>query len=112
MKQDFAPCVYILASRRNGTVYTGATSNLIARVYQHRTGATPGFTSDHGIKMLVWFEMQATMEEAFIREKRIKNWNRAWRLQLIKKENPNWRDLAIDLGFEPLCGPGSPLSRG
>jgi putative endonuclease len=102
MRPDFQPCVYILASKRNGTLYTGVTSNLLARIHQHRKGVVRGFTSDYGVKMLVWFEQHSTMEAAITREKRIKKWNRAWKLELIEVENPEWRDLAEDFGFEPL----------
>jgi putative endonuclease len=102
MHRDFAPAVYLLASRRNGTLYVGVTSDLIARLYQHRHGLIPGYTRDYGIKLLVWFEMHATMEAAIQREKRIKKWNRAWKLELIEASNPEWRDLAEDLGFDPL----------
>ena len=102
MHPDFQPCVYILASKRNGTLYTGVTSNLLARIHQHRIGAVRGFTRDYGIKLLVWFEQHATMDSAITREKRIKKWNRAWKLDLIETENPNWRDLAEDFGFPPL----------
>ena len=102
MHRDFAPAVYLLASKRNGTLYVGVTSDLIARVHQHRRGAVRGFTQEYGVKLLVWFEMHATMETAIQREKRIKKWNRAWKLALIETENPDWRDLAEELGFEPL----------
>ncbi len=102
MHRDFAPAVYILASRRNGTLYAGVTSNLIARVHQHREGLVAGFTQDYGVKLLVWFEMHATMDTAVQREKRIKKWNRAWKLELIEAGNPDWRDLAEDFGFDPL----------
>jgi putative endonuclease len=102
MNSDFLPTVYILASKRNGTLYTGVTSNLLSRLYRHRTGEVSGFTSDYGVKLLVWFEQHATMEEAILREKRIKKWNRAWKLELIESANPEWRDLAEDLGLEPL----------
>ena len=102
MHDEFQPAVYILASKRNGTLYTGVTSDLIGRVYQHREEVMPGFTSKHGVKRLVWFEQHATMDSAITREKRIKKWNRAWKLQLIEAENPDWRDLAEDFGFEPL----------
>lgn len=94
--------MYILASRRNGTLYTGVTSRLSGRIWQHRIGAVPGFTRDYGVKLLVWFEQHATMESAIQREKRIKKWNRAWKLALIEASNPGWRDLAEDLGLEPL----------
>ena len=102
MIRDFAPTVYILASKRNGTLYTGVTSKFLVRLYDHRTGAVPGFTREYGVKTLVWFEQHETMESAIQREKRIKKWNRAWKLELIEKNNPNWRDLAEDLGFPPL----------
>jgi putative endonuclease len=102
MHSNFQSCVYILASKRNGTLYTGVTSNLLARIHQHRSGAVHGFTRDYGVKLLLWFEQHPTMEAAITREKRIKKWNRAWKLELIETANPNWRDLAEDLGFEPL----------
>ena len=102
MHPDFAPTVYLLASRRNGTLYVGVTSNLLGRIQQHRTEAVRGFTRDYGVKRLMWFEQHATMDSAILREKRIKKWNRDWKLQLIEEENPEWRDLAEDFGFEPL----------
>ena len=102
MRRDLSPAVYLLASRRNGTLYVGVTSDMIGRIYQHREGLVPGFTRDYGVKMLVWFEQHATMEEAILREKRIKKWNRAWKLELIERMNPDWRDLAEDFGLEPL----------
>ena len=102
MDRDFAPTVYLLASRRNGTLYVGVTSDLPSRIFKHRNGLLPGFTRDHGVKLLVWFEQHATMDEAILREKRIKKWNRKWKLELIEAGNPAWSDLAGDLGFEPL----------
>src|SRR4249919_1307808 len=102
MRHEFGPCVYILASKRNGTLYTGVTSHLPGRIHQHRIGAVRGFTREYGVRMLVWFEQHSTMEAAILREKRIKKWNRAWKLQLIESGNPDWRDLAEDLGFEAL----------
>ena len=102
MQRDFAPTCYILASKRNGTLYVGVTSNLIQRIWQHREGAVPGFTRDYGVKLLVWFEQFGTMELAIQREKRIKKWNRAWKLALIEGVNPDWEDLAVELGFEAL----------
>ena len=110
MHPDFQPTVYIMASKRNGTLYTGVTSDLLARVYQHREGVVPGFTSKHDVKRLVWFEQHSTMEHAITREKRIKKWLRVWKLELIERDNLGWRDLAEDFGFEPL--EPSPLSRG
>ena len=102
MHSDFQPSVYLLASRRNGTLYVGVTSNLLARVSQHRSGLFRGFTRDYGVSLLAWFEQHATMDAAITREKRIKKWNRAWKLELIERANPDWRDLAEDFGFEPL----------
>ncbi|QVM83231.1 GIY-YIG nuclease family protein [Novosphingobium decolorationis] len=102
MKDTFAPSVYMLASGRNGTLYTGVTSNLIHRVAQHRSDHFDGFSTRYGTKLLVWFEMHATMEHAIKREKRIKKWNRGWKLRLIEEGNPQWRDLATDLGFEAM----------
>ena len=102
MRREFSPTVYILASQRNGTLYTGVTSDLLARLHLHREGQIRGFTQQYGVKMLVWFEHHATMEQAILREKRIKKWNRAWKLQLIEEGNADWRDLADDLGFDPL----------
>jgi putative endonuclease len=102
MPRELDPIVYLLASRRNGTLYVGVTSNLMQRLAQHRTEAFGGFTADHNVKMLVWFEQHAIMESAIIREKQIKKWRRAWKLDLIEQSNPEWDDLAISLGFEPL----------
>ena len=83
-------------------MYVGVTSDLLARIHQHREGRIPGFTRDYGVKRLVWFERHATMGEAILREKRIKKWNRAWKLELIEHGNPGWRDLAEDFGFQLL----------
>jgi len=88
------PCVYILASRRNGTLYVGVTSNLAQRVWQHNNDVMDGFTKKYGVHMLVWFEAHATMESAITREKRIKEWKRRWKLELIERLNPNWLDLS------------------
>jgi putative endonuclease len=103
MQSEFVPLVYMMASGRNGTLYVGVTSNLVQRIAQHRAGTTDGFTAKYGVKTLVWFEPAGTMEHAIVREKRIKKWNRAWKLRLIEADNPTWRDLALDFGFEPLC---------
>jgi putative endonuclease len=100
--QDFQPTVYLLASKRNGTLYVGVTSNLLARIHQHRIGAVRGFTREYGVKLLVWFEQHASMDAAITREKRIKKWNRGWKLELIEAANPDWRDLAEDFGLAPL----------
>ena len=96
MVRIFEPCAYIIASRRNGTIYTGVTSNLVQRFHQHRTGTFPGFTADHDCTRLVWFEHHAFITEAIRRERRIKNWLRAWKLALIEAENPDWLELATE----------------
>ena len=101
MQRDFAPAVYLMANRKNGTLYIGVTSNLMQRVWQHREGVVQGFTSRYDVCQLVWFEMHATMEAAILREKRIKTWLRAWKIRLIEEINADWRDLAVDFGFEP-----------
>ena len=105
------PCVYLLASGFHGTLYTGVTSNLLGRVWQHREEVTGGFTKRYGVKRLVWFEVHETMESAIRREKSIKRWHRQWKVQLVEAENPTWRDLAEEFGFDPLVkkkvGPGS-----
>lgn len=97
--------VYLLASQRNGTLYCGVTNNLIRRIHEHRTGAVPGFTSKHGVHMLVWYEEHQEITEAIQRETRIKGWKRAWKLELIEAANPQWRDL-----YESLL-PGAAIDR-
>ena len=87
------PATYILASGRNGTIYIGVTSNLVARVWQHRHHVVEGFTNRYGVTHLVWYELHGTMEEAILREKRIKKWNREWKIRLIEQENSYWNDL-------------------
>jgi len=89
--------VYILASRRNGTLYIGLTDNLARRVWEHQSGAIPGFTKKYGVKMLVWYELHDSRESAFQRERQLKKWNRAWKLKLIERRNPTWRDLLDEL---------------
>lgn len=86
-------CVYLLASKRNGTLYIGVTSNLIRRVWQHREGFADGFTKKYGVHDLVWYELHETMESAITREKLVKKWRRGWKLTLIESANPRWRDL-------------------
>ena len=90
MKQ---PCVYILASRRNGTLYVGVTSDIVRRVWQHTNDLAQGFTQKYRVHTLVWYELHADMESAIGREKAIKEWKRAWKLELIEASNPGWRDL-------------------
>jgi len=97
MKRDFQPAVYIMANRINGTIYVGVTSNLRVRAWQHREGVADGFTSRYGCKMLVWFELHATMEHAILREKQLKGGSRARKLALIEAMNPAWRDMFDDL---------------
>jgi len=87
------PCVYILASRRNGTLYIGVTSTLERRMMEHRSGEIGGFTKKYGVKMLVYVEFHDTMPAAIAREKQIKEWRRVWKLELIEQANPEWRDL-------------------
>ena len=96
------PFVYILASGHYGSLYTGATSNLIGRIIQHRDGTFGGFTKEHNVTRLVWFEPADTMEDAIASEKRIKRWLRDWKIALIERDNPQWEDLAIGLGLPPL----------
>jgi putative endonuclease len=93
------PCVYIMASRRNGTLYTGVTSNLPKRIYEHREGLIPSFSKTHGCKLLVWYEVHESMVVAIEREKQIKAGSRAKKLALIEAVNPDWNDL-YDTLFE------------
>jgi len=85
--------VYMLASKRNGTLYIGVTSNLLQRVEQHKAKAVRGFTQRYGVATLVWFERHTDIHEAIAREKQMKGWNRAWKLKLIEASNPNWDQL-------------------
>ena len=96
------PCVYILASQSYGTLYIGVTSDLIARLYQHRTGQVKGFASRYGVYLLVRFEQFETMYDAIAREKQLKRWHRQWKINLIESENPHWIDLAPAIGLPPL----------
>ncbi|MDP4604822.1 MAG: GIY-YIG nuclease family protein [Erythrobacter sp.] len=90
--------VYIMASRRNGTIYIGVTTDLAKRVWEHREGLIEGFTKKYGCKTLVWFEHPDTIEAAITREKQMKEWRRAWKLRRIEEMNPDWNDL-----FELVC---------
>ena len=94
MKQ---PCVYILASRRNGTLYVGVTSDLIQRVWQHKNDLVDGFTKRYGVHNLVWYETCGDMIVVIAREKAIKEWQRAWKIRLIQEANPEWKDLYDEL---------------
>ena len=90
MKQ---PCVYLLSSRRNGTLYVGVTSNLPRRVWEHRNHLVEGFTKKYDVTRLVWYEQHESMESAIAREKAIKSWKRAWKIELVEAENSEWLDL-------------------
>ena len=92
------PCVYILASKPQGVLYIGVTSNLVQRVWQHKNDVVKGFTARYRIHRLVWYEVHETMESAISREKALKKWNRAWKIELIEKDNPLWLDL-----YDRIC---------
>ena len=92
------PCVYLLASKRNGTLYVGVTSDLIKRVWEHKNHVVDGFTKQYGVDKLVWYEVHETMESAIRREKAIKEWQRAWKLKLIEEFNSDWKDL-----YDTIC---------
>jgi putative endonuclease len=94
-----------LARRERGTLYIGVTSDLLARIYQHRTDQKQGFTSKYSVHRLVRFELFADMPAAIAREKQLKRWHRQWKINLIESENPDWYDLAIGLGLPPLPSP-------
>jgi len=111
VEMEKTPCVYLLASAFHGTLYTGVTSNLLGRIYQHREEVTRGFTSRYGVKRLVWFEVHETMDSAIRREKSVKSWPRKWKIALVEKNNPTWHDLAEDFGFESLIKKVDPGSR-
>ena len=98
VERMFIPCVYIIASRPNGAIYTGVTSNLPQRVWQHQEHFAQGHTSTYQIHRLVWYEVHDNMESAITREKRLKKWNRDWKIRLIEEANPSWRDL-----YEEIC---------
>jgi putative endonuclease len=91
--------VYCMASRKNGTLYLGITNDLVRRVYQHKTKALSGFTSRYSVDRLVWYECYDDPTTAITREKELKRWRRAWKLELIEKLNPNWTDL-----YDGICG--------
>jgi putative endonuclease len=91
------PCVYLMASRRNGTLYIGVTSDLVKRVWEHKNGVIDGFTKRYGVHLLVWYEFHETMDTAIARESALKAWKREWKLRLIEEQNPAWDDLYADL---------------
>ena len=91
------PCVYILASQRNGTIYIGVTSDPVKRVWEHKSDLVEGCSKKYGVHTLVWYKLHETMEAAITREKQIKEWKRAWKLELIEKMNPDWHDLYADI---------------
>jgi putative endonuclease len=87
------PAVYVLASKKNGTLYLGVTSDLVKRIWEHKSNLVEGFTKRYGIHQLVWYELHETMDSAIEREKRLKEWKRQWKVRLIENTNPNWEDL-------------------
>lgn len=89
--------VYILASKRNGTLYVGVTGNLVKRIYEHKSNLADGFTKRYDVKKLVWFDQTKDVSSAITREKQIKKWNRQWKIDLIEENNPNWHDLYEDI---------------
>jgi len=91
------PAVYVLASERNGTIYIGVTSDLVKRVWEHKNDLLDGFTKRYGVHRLVYYELHADMLSAIAREKHLKKWNRAWKLQLIEEKNPEWKDLSYEI---------------
>ncbi len=100
--RTFEPSVYILASHYRGRLYTGVSSDLLARVHHHREGTFAGYTTERDIKRLVWFEPHEDIEIAIRREKTIKRWPRQWKFNVIERTNPDWADLAENYGFPPL----------
>jgi putative endonuclease len=95
------PCVYLLASKQNGTLYAGVTSNFVKRIWEHKQHIVAGFTAKYSVDRLVWYETHETMVSAILREKAIKNWKRSWKIKVVEALNPEWRDL-----YDDLVGPG------
>jgi len=91
------PCVYILASKRNGTLYVGVTNDIVRRIWEHKTEPVGGFTQRYGVHRLVHAEFHETMPDAILRERQVKKWQRAWKVELIERDNPEWRDLYGDM---------------
>ena len=106
---DREPFVYILASRFRGTLYIGVTSDLMRRIWEHRSGVRSGFPTRYAVYRLVHFEPFAEMDAAIAREKQLKRWHRQWKINLIEERNPHWEDLAVNLGFDRL--PDAPRPR-
>jgi putative endonuclease len=105
------PAVYILTSKRNGTLYIGVTSNLQKRAWEHKTDLVDGFTKRYDIHCLVYYELHQDMMSAIKREKQMKKWNRAWKLELIERQNPSWKDLWEEIVWDPTSEmTGLPLS--
>ena len=100
------PAVYLLASRRNGTLYVGVTSDLVKRIWEHRMGGIAGFSARYGVKRLVWYELHGNMIAAIEREKQLKGWRRAWKIRLIESANPDWTDL-----WDEILGGPTPRSQ-
>jgi len=94
---DKQPAVYLLASKKNGTIYIGVTSNLVKRVWEHKNGAVKGFTRKYHVNLLVWYEIHETMESALAKEKAMKNWKRDWKIKRIEEMNPDWEDLYLTI---------------
>ena len=94
MKQ---PYIYMLASKKNGVLYIGVTSNLIQRIWQHKNKQIEGFSKKYNVDKLVYFEQHKCMESAITREKRLKKWNREWKIELLEKQNPDWNDLWLEI---------------
>lgn len=105
--------VYLLASQRNGTIYVGVTNNLLRRTWEHKNALVDGFTKKHGVNILVWYEVHQDIHAAIAREKRLKRWNRAWKLRLIEEKNSGWNDLTGNFvgEVERAFQPGSPSPR-
>ncbi len=91
------PAVYILASKKEGTLYVGVTSALVKRIYEHKNNVLEGFTKEYGVHTLVYYEVHESMEEAIKKEKKLKKWKRQWKIDLIENENPDWKDLYLDI---------------
>ncbi|MBI3675504.1 MAG: GIY-YIG nuclease family protein [Proteobacteria bacterium] len=105
--KDHLYFVYILASRRNGTLYTGVTNDVIGRTWEHKNDLIEGFTKKYGVHILVWYELHGDINIAIVREKRIKKWNRAWKIALIEEVNSGWNDL-YDRFFGEIALPDLP----